>query len=233
MGEIISARAPVDEIVSDAETSLNNATALGGEYKTIADTFLGPVIGVLASTRAKLVPIQQALNAINGEIMALDGSSDDMIQEEADHLWNKLGRRATDAYFDFLFPGGTSVYVDGKPEHQPAKMHLLCELLESGIHPKLDAVVAKAAAQRLRAQADVFQEKVNLMLPLRNQHELYTAVWENVGRSARGRLLALKRAYLAAGMSEADIHKVIPDRPSQRAKPKADKTAETPEGAPK
>lgn len=233
MGEIISARAPVEQIVGDTESALSKANALGGQYKTLAEMYIGPVIGALTSTKTKLAPIEQALNAVNGDILALNNASDDLIQEEADYLWNKLGRPGSDPYYDLIFPGGTGIYVDAKPEHQPAKMYLLCELLESGVHPKLDPTIANACAQRIRSQADAFQAKIDMMLPLRNKYELLTSVWESVGRSARGRLLALKRAYLAAGISEADIHQVIPDRPSQKPKPKASQEPSKPEGEPK
>lgn len=222
MGEIISANAGIDAIIGDAKTALDRAKLRGGEAQSLAEIHLGPTLTVLASTEGQMAPLSSQIDGLDQEIEVLNADSDDLVKGESDMLWNKLGRPGTDPYMEVIFPGGTDVYTEGKAEDQPGKMMLLAEFLQKGAHPKLDPALALASAQRITAQAGVFQAKVDEARPLKSKLSLLESVRKGLAKVARLRLVSLKRAYLAAGMSEADIHQIIPDRPSGRAKKKGE-----------
>lgn len=220
MGEVIGPTAAVDDIIDDLKGSLERAKVRGGEWKSLAENYLGPVVAVIVATEAQAAPVEAALEPLEYELLVINDDADDTIKSSSDMIWNKLGRPGNDVYLEVIFPGGTAVYTDAKPELQPARMHLLAELLDKGVHPTLDQAVASSCAQEIRAKADVFQAKVNAIAPLKNKLELLNSVRTALARAGRQRLVSLKRAYLAAGFSEADIHQVIPDRPSARSKKK-------------
>lgn len=220
MGEIIEAKASVEDIISDVTATLKNAQARGGEYQSLAESFVGPIVSVLGTTEGKIAPLKDQVEGLSRDVMVLNDEADDVVKEESDFIWNKVGRPKSDPYLEVIFPGGSEFYTDGKVEEQPARMHLLAELLLSGAHPKLDPAVAAASAQRIVAKADALQVKLDELRPLKTKLDLLSSVRAGLARVGRARLVSLKRAYLAAGFSESDIHQVIPDRPSSRSKKK-------------
>ena len=216
MGEIIGANASSDAIEADIITSHQAASIRSDEWKVPAQNILGPVVSVLSVIDGKLKPVQITLSLLETEIVLVDEESDQIIGSERDLLWNALGRKADDVYFEILFPGGKSFYTRAKEDEQVSLMYLLAEMLESDLHPKLDPALAAASAGRIRAQADIYKAKVDAIRPVRAKAELLDTVRKNVVRAGRSRLVALKRSYLVAGFSEAEIHQVIPDRPTAK-----------------
>lgn len=216
MGEVIGANASGDAIEADIINSHQAAAIRGDEWKIPAQNILGPVISILGVIDGKLGPVQVTLNLLESEILLIDEESDQLVGAERDSLWNALGRKADDVYFEILFPGGKNFYTRAKEDEQVSLMYLLAEMLESNLHPKLDSALSAASAGRIRAQADIYKAKVDAIRPVRAKAELLATVRKNVVRAGRSRLVALKRAYLAAGFSETEIHQVIPDRPTAK-----------------
>ena len=106
-----------------------------------------------------------------------------------------------------------SFYAQGDIEGQPERIDLLVELLEADIHPKLSADESAAYGGEVRTQAQKLRAVVDkIRLPKARVH-LLEHVRRAVAGAAQVKLAGLKRRYKAAGFSEADIHKVIPDRP--------------------
>jgi hypothetical protein len=219
MGEVIRKGAAVDAVIADIRTTLNRAAARGGEWKALAEERLGPTEGLLTSVEEKLEAATEVLLPLALAIDAEDEDADRLLGGVSDDLWNALGRPGFDPHLSILFPGGIAYYAEGRNEEQPDRMDLLVELLGAGLHPKLDKALTGAAAKKVAAAAKSYRAKVDAARGPRARVELLTQVKAALARSGQVALSNLKRAYLSHGMTETEIHKVIPDR----GKPKKEK----------
>lgn len=227
MGEVIRAGAATDDIFEDLRTTLKNASAKGGEAKDLALERLGPVRILIDTVDADLAAAATALEEPAAELKAENDRADAVIDRTYDDIWNDLGRPATDRYLTLIFPGGAGYYTDGDTFDQPQRMELLARLLERKLHPKLTAEQCTAYAQRIRDAASALAVDVEAVrLPIA-QVKLLERLRTALGRTAQFDLGALKRDYKNAGMTEAQIHAIIPDRPTApKKKPaKADPAA--------
>jgi hypothetical protein len=215
MGEVIHRRAARDKIMEDVRTTLTGARARaaagnGGPWAS-AETRLVPVLNLWDTTldkakaaRAELAPLEAAADATNSAV-------DDGLRGTADTIWNELGRPSNDPYFEILFPGGTGFYVDAPLADQPLLMEQLAELLDARLHPRLanapaHAEAVRTAAAKLEAAAEAVRKPATRVAML-------DRMLTSIARSAQVELASLKRLWKSEGLSEADIHSVIPDRP--------------------
>lgn len=218
MGEIIRKKAAVDDIFDDVRTTHANATARGGIWQSVAEERLGPVVaavdqteGELAQAEAQAIPVFAALEAENVK-------ADRLLGKVSDDIWNAVGRPASDPYLSILFPGGYAHYADGDVTAQPARMIVLVELLRKGVHPALPPEVATACADTVEAAANALRVRVEAASVPRAKLATLGRMRDAVARSAQVALSGLKRIYRGYGMSEAEVHTVIPARPRPSAK---------------
>jgi len=223
MGEVIRKGAAVDDIVADVRTTLGRARARGEPWRAPAEERLGPTVALLETVETKLKDAMEVLAPLVEAIEAQDDTADLLLGKVADDIWNQLGRPSFDPHLSILFPGGIAYYADGRHEDQPDRMDLLVELLEAGIHPKLDRKLADDAAKKLGDEAKAYRAKVEAARGPKARVDLLTQVKAALARSGQVALVNLKRAYLSLGLLEAEIHKVIPDRgwPKKKAEEKA------------
>lgn len=222
MGEVISKSASRDKIMEDVRATATQAAARGGPW-TAAPERLGPVIHLWDATTARHMAARSAVGPLSAGVMASNETADDVVRTVADEIWNLLGRPANDPVYELLFPGGVGVYVDGKESDQPLVMELLAELLESGLHPKL-AATAAGFAGRIRAAASALEAACDAEAKPVKRFRLVDRMLTSVARVAHIELAKLKRYLKSEGMSEADIHAVIPDRPRSYGVPAKDPT---------
>jgi hypothetical protein len=152
------------------------------------------------------------LHPLVAALDAEDESADRLLGKVSDDVWNAVCRPANDPALNILFPGGIAYYADGSNEEQPERMELLAELLEAGIHPKLDPQLANQSAKKVREAAKSYRAKVEAVRAPRTRVALLQRVETALGRTAQVAFANLKRAWLATGITEVEIHKVIPDR---------------------
>jgi hypothetical protein len=219
MGQVIRKDAAVEDILADARTTLNNAIAKEGDWRTAAEAQLAPVLALADGVRTRLEAARAALAPATASLGASDQRCDDLLGRVSDDVWNQVGRPAQDPALDILFPGGFSSYADGDVDEQPERMELLAELLELRIHPRLDEARARALASEVRESAAALRALVTETRPLRARAVLAQRMETAIARSAQATLARLKRIWKAAGRSEAEIHTVIPDRPAATKKP--------------
>lgn len=167
MGEVIRKDAAARDIAADVRTTLANAAARGGAWKGLADEKLGPAAALLDKVIENAAKTSAALVPLEAELDALDGQTDDFLGAKADEMWNLLGRPASDPAYSLIWPGGVATYADGSDDAQPDRMDLLADLLEAGLHPKLDGAWSKAAALEVRTRAAAYRSKVDALRPLR------------------------------------------------------------------
>ena len=154
-----------------------------------------------------------------------DTRADKTVGKVSDDVWNDVGRLASDAALELLFPGGNAFYVDGDVTEQPDRMDLLMELLKAGVHPKLSSEVASACIATITAESATLRLAVDNARPARAKLQLLDRVLAAVTRSAAIELGNFKRMLKANGFTEADAHTMIPDRSSAPAKKEAPKPA--------
>ncbi len=215
MGEVIHKKAARERIIEDTRTTLTSAAARaavtnGGSWGAAAPR-IGPMVALWDTTTVKRDAARAELAPLAATASATNDAVDDRIKALADEIWNELGRPQNDPYFDMLFPGGTGFYVDGNPNEQPAQMELLAELLDANLHPRLANAPALAAS--VRAEAAKLEAATEAARKPAARVELYDRMLTAIARSAQVELSKLKRFWKAEGLSESDIHSVIPDRP--------------------
>lgn len=216
MGEVVRKDAAVGTILEDVETTYTKALARGGDWQTEAEARLGPVRALAATVNARLKEAEAAAAPALAALDAGNDESDKLLGRIADDVWNDVGRPGQDPALDIIFPGGASYYAEGDTEEQPDRMALLAELLESGIHPRLEAAKATAYATEVRQSAARLEEKVDAARPLKVRVKLATKMRQAIARNGAIALRRLKAAWKADGRTEAEIHAIIPDRPTRK-----------------
>jgi len=213
MGQVIRRSASADDIFADVRKTLENAAAKGEPWNSAAQEHLASVATLVATVEQRLGEAKSAAATLMAKLAAEDDRADDLLGKVADDIWNAVGRPAADPALAILFPGGIAYYAEGSTEDQPLRMELLAELLEAGIHPRLPEASARAAAAEIRAGAARLRAAEEEARGPRLRLWLYQRIRTAVARAAQIQLTNLKRAYKAAGRSEAEIHAVIPDHP--------------------
>jgi hypothetical protein len=215
MGEVIRRTAAVTDILSDVRESHTRAQAAGGLFKTLAEQTLKPALllcdlidGKWRAAVAKSEPLLAAQAAHNV-------SADLLVARISDVLWNDVGRPMSDPQYDLLFPGGITSYTESADAEQPARMELLAEMIESGLHARLEPAKAKDYAKQVRDEAAALEAAVDAARKPRAYAAMYERMRTAAIRSAHGTLTSYKRLLKANNISEAKIHEIIPDRPSQ------------------
>lgn len=216
MGEVISRKAGRDKIIEDLKATQTGAAARaalpGGEAWATAEARFGPILQLYAATLAKLAAARSELAPLQVAVNVANDVGDEMVKVISDEIWNQLGRPGNDPLYELLFPGGAGFYVDGNVEEQPAMMNLLAELLESNVLPKLGADAAAKAA-RIRTAATALEAAVDAAKQPAARLKLADRMLTAAARVGHVELANFKRRLKSDGLSEADIHAVIPDRP--------------------
>lgn len=216
MGEVISKKAGRERILDDVRATLTGASAhaaeTNGSVWGAAATRLAPIVQLWDATAGKLAAARAELAPLEARVAVANDKGDDELRAIADEVWNLLGRPANDPVYELLFPGGAGFYADGPDDEQPAMMVLLAELLESGVAAKLGADAA-AKAGRIRAAAEALATANDAARKPAARVKLHERMLTAIARVAHVELAKLKRYLKSEGLSEADIHAVIPDRP--------------------
>jgi len=213
MGDVIRSTAAVDHIFEDVETTHNEATAKGGAIQERAEQHLGPVIAMIKATEDELKVARQVLAPLASAAKAENDSADALLNRLYDETWNDVGRPANDRYLTLMYPGGAAYYTDGDTAGQPVRMELLARLYERQLHPKLTKDQCLAYAGRIRVAADALKHDIDAAAGPASQVALLERVRTALGRAAQFELASLKRSFKNDGMTEAQIHAIIPDRP--------------------
>lgn len=219
MGDVIRKNAAAEDIFADLATSDVNARAHTGpiDLKPLCDRYLKQHLSLAKLIADKRDKAREEYRPLKAKLDAQDDAADALLLRISDDIWNDTGRSMEDPAYDVLFPGGIGYYTEGRDEEQPARMHLLATLLESGVHPRLGEPEAKDYAAEIRAAAASYAAAIDAARTPRLNAELYDRVYTALARSAHLGLTNFKRALKLAGLSEAQIHRIIPDRPRTAA----------------
>lgn len=232
MGEVIRRSAAVDDIFADLRTTYTSAQAAGGVFQTLADETVKPALVLCEAIDAKMRAAQAKAAPLVAAQEARNAAADRLVARVSDDVWNEIDRPGRDPQYDLLFPNGITYYTEITDEEQPARMELLAELLEAGMHDRLDPAKGKDYGQQLRKEAAAFESAIDAARKPRAQATMYERMRTATLRSAQGVLASYKRRLKAQNIPEARIHAIIPDRPAPVPAPAAKPPTPAPAPAP-
>lgn len=216
MGEVIRKNAAAADIFADTRAAVTHATARGGTWQTLASQSLTGPLKLADLVEARVVAARTSAAPLIAAQSSKNQQVDDLVGRISDLIWNDVGRPAHDPQYELMFPSGIAFYTEARDDEQPARMALLADLIDSGIHPTLDPKKAKGYASEIRRAAAEFESVVDAARKPRAEVAMYERMQTVVASNCQGALVNYKRLLKIAGMSEADIHTVIRDRPTRK-----------------
>lgn len=213
MGNVISRNAGADRIIDAVVKTLNHAVARGGQIQTLAEGRLSALHSALVALDQQLSSAMSESDAAHAVLMARDNESDLEVGAVIDEIWNALGRPAQSIDYNLIVGSGKRAWTEGDPAKQPHLMSVLATNIRQTKHASLAdkkeawavRIEQRAAAQTQAATpVDAFDARVSTLKMQRR----------TLASSAQVELTRLKRDFKNAGLTEAQVHEVIPDMPS-------------------
>jgi hypothetical protein len=221
MGEVISGTADVNRIRDDVRTSLNNAISRGGDIAAAAQSRLGPSVDSMDTASKILETAAAAEAAAWSPVLAADDVADTTIGATRDEMYNALGRPQHSVHMDHVFPGGIGTYTAGDPRGQPVLMQVLETRIRSATASQWTDPLRDKWATAIAAARVPLATAVDAHRPAEAALTVAEAGFRAAVRAAHSKLGAFKRDLKNLGLTEAQIHDIIPDRPSSSGKAKS------------
>lgn len=214
--------------MADVRTALGRGRARGGAVEAIVDRRLGSIETVVTGIEEERRALDLELTTKRAARDAANERARATVNACHDTLWNDVGRPGNDPLLGIVFPGGASYYVEGAMEDRADRLGILIDLLERRIHPRIAEESVATWVARLTADRDACRAASDdLRGPAARAEQAERAYFALV-RSAHAGLVNAKRDLKSEGITEAEIHEVIPSRP--RIREEEDATPPGPNG---
>jgi hypothetical protein len=211
MGEVINANAGVARIEDNVRRTLRIAIARGDDIAKAAENRLAPVVAGIDAALAVQKTASEAEATASAVVLAESAKGDDGIGALRDVMWNMLGRPRQSAYMDQVFPGGIGLYTGADPRQKPVLMQVLQSRIQSvGASRWTEAMRADWTAQ-LEALRVPYDAAVAALRPLEAAAMVADVGYRTAVHTAHGGLRAFKRDLQTLGLSDSQIHEIIPD----------------------
>jgi hypothetical protein len=212
MGEVIAANAAVSTIEEHVKKALENARAAGGEAATAAEARLASVMSEIAAAKATSEAAVQAEEAAWRQVASADDRADLVVGAVRDAMWNAVGRVRQHPAMTQVFPEGVRMYTAGDARQQPLLMTVLESRIAAANAPDAwpDAQ-RKAWAATIEAARAPLAAAVEAHRPTEAARSVAEAAYRAFVRTGRGQLVKLKRDLSNLGLTEKQIHAIIPD----------------------
>jgi hypothetical protein len=151
-------------------------------------------------------------DGLHATLMARDSESDLSICAVCDEIWNALGRPGQSVDYDLIVGAGTKVWTDGDPVTQPHLMAVLASNIRNSKHPKL-VDQKEAWATRIDQKAAAQAEAAKPTNAAYAEVSVLSMQRRTLANSIQIALTRLKRDLKNIGMTEAQVHEIIPDVP--------------------
>ncbi len=211
MGQVIRANAAPERVEEHVRTTLTRAAARGGEIAEAAQARLSGAVAAIDSASALLRATADAEATGWALVLAEDAKADRAIGAVRDAMWNTLGRPKQSPALDQVFPGGVRTYTAGDPLQQPVLMEVLRSRVVSTSAPQWSEDLRTGWASEIETLRLSYAAAVEAHRPTDAARTIAEAGYRTTVRSAHARLVALKRDFLSLGLTEAQIHEIIPD----------------------
>jgi hypothetical protein len=227
MGEIIARSAAIERIHEAAQRALTAARARGAEILVLAQTRIEPIITRLGDNEQQLKQARAEDDARHAALLARDEESDLEIGAVCDEMWNAMGRPSQSIDYNLVVNGGKNVWTDGDPAKQPALMGVLARNIRNSDHPKL-AAKKEEWARRIEARAAAQAEAARPTEASYAQVAALAMQRRTLADALQVGLVRLKRDLKNTGMTEAQVHEIIPNVPKEGRTPPAPVPPATP-----
>ena len=221
MGEVVSSGADVARIEEHIRTAFEKATARGGDIAAAAASRLEAPVNAIESAGTLLKSARKTAASAWVLVLAEDARSDPGIGSVRDAMWNALERPRQSPYMDQVFPGGVSVYTSGDPRGQPLLMQVLQARILSCSSPKWPEIARQGWASEIESLRVPYAAAVDAHRPAEAMETVADAAYRAAVRAGHGRLVSFKRDLKSLGLTETQIHEIIPDDGAGKTAPKA------------
>jgi len=221
MGELIAANADVDRVADHILTAHQNALGRGGDVSDLAKTRLGPSAEGIEKAVLLRNAARKAEAAAWAIVMGQDDTADNVIGTVRDEMWNALGRPSQSPSMDEVFPGGIGTYTAGNPAGQPLLMQILHSRILAAGAPQWPDQKRLAWAASIEAARVPYEAAVAAHRPTEASVTIAEAGYRAAVRAGHTRLRAFKRDLKNLGLTETQIHEIIPDAGADKKSSKA------------
>jgi hypothetical protein len=211
MGEIISATAKISQVAEHVRSAHQTGMARGGEIAAAAVSRLGPAITTMENAEALQDAAEKAEDAAWALVLAADAKADPGIGDVRDRMWNALGRPRSSPFLDEVYPGGIGTYTAGDPAGQPLLMEVLRARILAGSAPQWTEAMRAGWAAEVEALRVPYAAAMEAYRPLEAARVVAEAGFRAAVRAGHARLRSFKRDLKSLGLTEAQIHEIIPD----------------------
>ena len=211
MGTMISPNVSVTRLDDYVRKTMRTSLARGGEIAKAADSRLSASVAAIDAAAAVRKTTAEAEAVAWAQVLAEDAKSDDAILALRDTMWNLLGRMRQSPDMDQVFPGGVSIYTSGDPRHQPLLMDILRSRILAAASPRWTEAQRTEWAGEIEALRVSYEAAVTAHRPTEAAANVADATYRAAVRTAHARLRTFKHDLPALGLSEVQIHEIIPD----------------------
>jgi hypothetical protein len=213
MGSVIARNAAASRIADDVLKTVTRADARGGDIQTLTQARFSVLYPALTAIEQQYEQACAANDLLYVTLMARDNESDLTIGAISDEVYNTLGRVSASVDYKLIFGSGKKAWTDGDPVQQPLLMKVLAANIRQTNNAKLidrkedwaARIEQKAAAQAKAAEPLAAADAQVTTLKLQRR---------TLANAAQVALVRLKRDFKNIGMTEAQIHEIIPDSPA-------------------
>jgi hypothetical protein len=227
MGEVVRPTASPETIEDHVAQTLKNADRQGGEIAEVAHARLDPAVERAARATTARDTANDATDQAYDVVLACDAVADPVIKKHRDDLWNAIGRVQNSDVMRTVYPGGVGTYTDVEPRLQPSMMVVLEGRIAEITHPKITAEMKAGWVASIRAAREPYAEALKPLSAAEALQNVSDQGWRDSIKSEAVALSRLKRDYRNLGLSEKQIHEIIPDAP-RNAKAKTPPKPATP-----
>jgi hypothetical protein len=219
MGEVIGAKAQLARIDEHIHTSFKKATAReGSEAAKAADARLGPSVAAIDNAAALRKAANEAEDAAWEIVLVEDGKADVGIGTVRDNMWNALGRPQQSTFMDEVYPGGIGTYTAGDPRGQPLLMQILQTRILAASAPQWTEAKRKGWSDEIEALRVPYAAAVEVHRTTAAAVSVAEAGYRAAIRTGHARLRGFKRDLKTLGLTETQIHDIIPDAGTARSR---------------
>jgi hypothetical protein len=178
----------------------------------LAEDGIADLLAALDALELRLHQARATDDSVHAALMARDSESDLTIRAVCDEIWNAMGRPAQSSDYNLIVGSGTRAWTDGDPTKQPHLMAVLASNIRGTKHPKL-ADRKKEWAKRIEEKAAAQAEAIKPTDAAYAQATVLGMQRRALADSLQIGLARLKRDLKNNGMTEAQVHQIIPDAP--------------------
>ena len=218
MGELIDATAKVDRIADHVRTSYQNGIARTGEIADATKARLEAPILAIEKQELLLKDAEKTASVSWVLVKAADGPADLTIGSVRDEMWNAMGRPHKCTPLEEVFPDGIGTYTEADPMDQPLLMEVLMARIIGASAPQWTEAKRIAWAATIDAVRVPYADAVTKHRPIAAAQVVAEAGYKAAVKAGHTGMRCLKRDLKSLGLTEAQIHEIIPDAGKPRSK---------------